>query len=476
MTPEEVLAIHKQGKLDEAVDGYWKLLDEDPNNYQFLYLLSTALLQQSQAKSRPLATQLLERAVMLNPGYYEALNNLGSCHMQAQRHDKAREYWKRALRCEGRAPQEYGDIWCNLGCLHVNNGDPELGLPMLKTALKLNPASPDAHWNHALILLEIGQYGEGWDEYAWGFKNIYRQNRDYRDGLPLWDGSPDGVVITWGEQGIGDELLFSSMIPDLCAVSKKVIIDCHPRLERIFRQSFPDTVIYPTRKDKYIHWVHNHPDATHRICMGDLGKYFRRSLDDFPKDRASYLKADPERVEYYKKKLAKLGDKPKVGISWTGGYKKTGKDYRSIPLMDWKPILKECDCTWISLQYTPEAYETISQAEEELDTRIYHWPSAVQNQEYMETAALVSSLDLVITVNTAVHHLAGALGKECWTMTPKAHAWRYYSPAKDGSTIPWYPTCKQYLQKQLFDWNPILQKISRDLRARMRASEVVCAN
>src|SRR5512139_922437 len=113
MTPEEVLALHKQGKFEDAMKGYWGILDEDPDNFQILYLLSTALLQKSSSENRPLATQLLERAVLLNPMYYEALNNLGSCHMQAQRFQRARELWKRALRCPDRQPQEYGDIWCN---------------------------------------------------------------------------------------------------------------------------------------------------------------------------------------------------------------------------------------------------------------------------------------------------------------------------------------------------------------------------
>jgi ADP-heptose:LPS heptosyltransferase len=254
------------------------------------------------------------------------------------------------------------------------------------------------------------------------------------------------------------------MIPELSKISKQVIIDAHPRLANIFKNSFAElgnVVVYGTRKDNIIEWPNDHPEMTHKIAIGDLGKFFRRNLDDFPV-HTGYLKADPELVDKYRKKLAKLGEKPKIGISWTGGYKKTRSDYRSLPLDKWKDLLS-MDADFISLQYTPDAYYTVAEMEDLHDIKVHHWPSAVESFEYGETAALVEALDLVITVNTAVHHMAGALGKTCWTLTPKAKAWRYYSPDEDNATIPWYPSCRQFQQDELYKWDSVLERVKEEL-------------
>jgi ADP-heptose:LPS heptosyltransferase len=218
-------------------------------------------------------------------------------------------------------------------------------------------------------------------------------------------------------------------------------------------------LVYGTRKDNFIDWPHNHPDIDAKVAIGDLGITYRKSIDDFP--GTPYLKAPKGMVEKYRKKLAKLGGRKKIGISWTGGYVKTRKDMRSIPLSLWKDILG-LDADFISLQYTPDAYNEIAALEDEFDTKIHHWPLAVQAADYGETAGLVEALDLVITVNTSVHHLAGGLGKECWTLTPHAKAWRYFS--SDGKTLPWYNSCKLYQQENLQAWPKIMETVKADLQ------------
>lgn len=464
---DEAVALHKMGKMTQAEKKYLEVIDGDFDNTDALYLLGTIYLQQ---KCYGLGAQLLMRRLDLDSNHFESWNNLGNAFKASNKDTDAEYCYGRALKVTGRPAEDYADVYNNLATLHINGGSQEEGLRLARKALEYQPDHADANWNLSLLLLETGSLGEGFDLYKYGFDTKIRLHRDYGMNLPTWDGKKKQRVIVWGEQGIGDEILFASMLPELAKLSREVVFDCHPRLLTLFKESFPNMTIYGTRKDDYISWPHDHKNADAKIAIGDIAKFLRRDIKDFPAEN-KYLKANPERVEHYKAKLAKLGNKrPKIGISWTGGYAKTRSDYRSIDLKLWAPILEQ-NADFISLQYTPDAYRAVAEIEDKLDVRVHHWPSAVGGQDcpdYAETAALVESLDLIITVNTATHHLAGALGKECWTLTPQSHAWRYWSKDEDGSTIPWYPSCKQFLQKELLNWTPVISDVAMALEVRIK--------
>ncbi len=456
MSLDEAMALHKQGKTGMAEEGYLQILNKDSDNVKTLYLLGLIYLQSSKPG---LAAVLFKQALSLKKDYFEAWNNLGNCYKTANRDDDAKVCWEKAIAIPGQHDIDYSDLYNNLATLYINAGTQNEGMKYIDKCLELYPDHVDGNWNKGLLLLEQGKYGEGFDCYEWGFRTKNRVNREYGN-IPYWDGSHGKKIIVWGEQGIGDEILFASMIPDLQKISKEVIFDCHPRLVKIFENSFTDIKVYGTRKDAYINWPHDHNDIDARVSIGDLGKYFRREINDFPKHNG-YLKALQDRIDHYQRKLDKISDKPKIGISWEGGYIKTRKDYRSIPLKKWEPIISQ-DADFISLQYTPEAYREVAEIEDKLDIKIHHWPFAVQAFDYHETAALVSALDLVITVNTAVHHLSGALGKTTWTLTPKAKAWRYYSP--DGVSFPWYPSVRCIQQPEKMEWDNIMKEVGEELK------------
>lgn len=452
----------KQNRIELAEQELVKALDENYDNAEAIHYFGVVMLKKRQFG---IAVQFISRSLALEPNNFAAWNNLGNCYKANNLEKDAEMCWKTALGMPDRTPQERSDILNNLATLHVNSGEPEKGIPYCDEAIGLVSDHPDAHWNKALLELEQGHYESGFDLYKWGFKNGIRLHRNYGPNIKDWNGEKDGPVIVWGEQGIGDELMFASILPDLIKEVPKVIFDCHPRMVKLFQRSFPGVNCYGTRKDDFIGWLDREKDAKYKIIIGDLARIYRRSLTDFPR-HSGYLKADPARVEHFKKRLARLGDRPKIGISWTGGGTKTRKDYRSIDLIKWEPILKQ-DVDFISLQYTPEAYNTVAEVEEKVDCRIHHWPGAVQCNDYSETAALVEALDLVITVNTAIHHLSGGLGKECWTMTPHAHAWRYFSPSASKRDVPWYPTVKQFEQKTTGDWDVVINNVALKLKERL---------
>lgn len=461
---EQAIIFHKQGRMEQAEQYYLSALADDFDHADTLCLLGTVYLQRGKVG---LAANLFKQCLFLKKDSFDAWNNLGNAYLMVNKEVDARMCFERALTIPNRKTTDYSNIYNNLATLHINTGTPSLGIPLVSKALELEPNHQDAGWNMALLYLEQGLYDKGFDYYINGFKTKNRIYRDYGRDLPYWDGTPNQIVVVWGEQGIGDEIMFASMLSDLKKISKQVIFECHPRLFNIFKESFPDLTIYPTRKDDFIEWTHDHPDINAKIAIGDLGKYFRRNISSFPK-HDGYLRASQERIEHYNNKLSKLGNSPKIGISWTGGYTKTRKDYRTAPLLEWESILKQ-DAEFISMQYTPDAYNTIAEVEDKLDVRIHHWPSCVNATDYMEIAALTSALDMIITVNTAQHHIAGALGKPCWTLTPKGKAWRYYSPELYQNV--WYPSVKQYETKENGNWKDVLTQISDDLSYILSQSE-----
>ena len=454
---DQGLALHRQGRLEKAEEKYLLALNENFDDWQALLFLGTLYLQRNVI---PLAAECLMRSIDVNKESFESWNNLGNCFKTVNREPDAKACWDKCLSIVGKGNEDYADVYNNISTLFINSGTPKEAEEYAKKALELCPGHYDANWNLGLAWLEQGMFKEGFSQYHWGFKTKNRMMRDLGDQVKYWNGERNKIVSVWGEQGIGDEILFSSMIPELQKISKEVIFECHPRLIKIFRESFPGVILYGTRKDQVIGWNKDHKNIEYKTIIGDLARHFRSDIKDFP-TKPSYLKATPDRIEFYQQKLSKLGNRKKIGISWTGGYTKTRKDYRSIPLEQWEPILRN-DCDFISLQYTPEAYATVADIEDRYDLKIHHWPSAVHNDDYNETAALVSALDLVITVNTSAHHLAGALGKKCWTLTPVGKAWRYWSP--DGHSNPWYPSVHQYQQEEQGNWKPVIEQVANDLK------------
>lgn len=229
----QAIVFHRQGKVHEAETHYLSALDEDFDNTEALYLLGSLYAFQGKVG---LAASLLRRAIALKPDYFECWNNLGNCYKNQHNDAEAERHFLKALSIPGRSDHDYADIYNNLAAIHINNGDPELGIPHAEKALQLRPDHVDANWNLALLALETGDYKTGFDLYKWGFKTKNRIFRDYSVGhdVPYWDGSPEKNIIVWGEQGIGDELMYASMLPDLIKISKSVIFDCHPRLHGIF--------------------------------------------------------------------------------------------------------------------------------------------------------------------------------------------------------------------------------------------------
>lgn len=387
----------------------------------------------------------------------ELLNAIGTTYKHENRIDEARKYFTEA---QALIPPN-ADIQNNLGTLYINEGDPQQALTHLNEALRVAPGHPQSRWNRALANLELGNYEAGWGEYDAGLEAKVRVERTYsKQPLARWDGSPGKRLVVYGEQGIGDEILFASMLPDVIRDSKQVVFECHKKLHTLLCNSFPQIDIYPTREDEVLGWPMRNDgqpryDFDAKIASGSLGRLYRPTLDSFP--GTPYLKPTPASELRWNEALAKLGRRPKIGVSWVGGHKRTRMEVRSVTLEQLLPILRQ-DATFISLQYTPCEHE-LAEFEAKHGIHIHHWPEACYSADYDDTAGLVANCDLVVTVCTSVVHLAGAMGVPTWVITPSRPAWRY---RLDLDTMPWYNSVTLFRQ-QGSDWTPVITEVAQAL-------------
>lgn len=440
--------LRQKGELDAAMREVSQYMDDD---FKSVPALLTAATIEMDSNRFGLAQVFLRQAIALEPKIAGLWSNLGVCYREGSDLQEGEDVFKKALALNPEDPFTQ----MNLGQLYNNLSQPHLAIKHLDKSIELDPSLPDAYYNRGIAKLSLGQWREGWQDYEQGFGNKFRVERSF-GSVPRWNGDSGKTLIAYGEQGIGDEVAFSSCIPDL-AKDNKVIIECNPRLAGLFKRSF-GLETHGTRFDAGINWLHEPSGAPRKIdaavALGSLPQFYRNEDSEFP--GKPYLVADPERRVQWRALLDSLGPKKKIGIAWTGGNKNTFKARRSLDMDDLLPILRQ-DATFVSLQYmdSPE----IHALKRDHGITIHHWKRASQSQDIDDVASLIAELDLVITVQTATVHLCGALGKKCWAMLPSKPRWFY---GITGSKLPWYESVKLYRQRD--KWVHLVSDVAKDLR------------
>ena len=443
---QEADKLRAEKKLDEAMSIVAKFMD---THFDFVPALLLAANIQIDAERFGSAYVYMNRCAQLAPDESVVWNNLALCYQETEQPQEALKCFLKAL---NRNPNDTFAL-ANISKLYNDMGEPEKAINCTDKAMRLNPKLVEARYNKGISQLMLGQWKDGWEGYEHNLgRHSGRKERVY-GRIPRWTGDKGLTLIAYGEQGIGDEVNFASCIPDL-QKENDVIIECDKRLEGLFRRSF-GCKVYGTRYFKGgLKWPTEYPvDAT--VAFGSLPGFYRNDLSDFP--GKPYLTPDPQRVVMWRALLDSLGPKLKVGIAWSGGIRKTFRSLRSMPLEDLAPVWRQ-DATFVSLQYKGDSFE-VDQVEAETGIKIHHWPHANQTQDMDDQAALISQLDLVITVDQTAVHLAGALGVPTWVLIPKWPNWRY---GLTGSTLPWYGGVKLYRQRT--DWVHTIAEVGSDLR------------
>lgn len=464
-------------KYGLARECFESLLNSDPMQPAYAIAYSEVLLEMG----RPgVAYHVLTNLVSVMGDVKGLKGNLAVALARCGLRNESKDVYLRAVK---EHPDDYF-AWANLGSIHISRGTAAQAIEYCDKALAINAEFSAPKWTKALALLELGQLAEGWDAYETGLdvenednSQPHRQTRNYWPGTmstPFWDGVPGKKVAVYGEQGLGDEIMFSSMLTDLIRDCREVIYECHDRLAPVMRRSFPELEIHGTRKDQDREWPVFHTDIDAQIPIGSLAKIYRRTPESFPAHNG-YLKADPVRTAAHRKRLEGLpGSGPIIGIGWHGGHDLAHQKLRSIPLGLWQPIFK-LPCRFVSIQYTTQEKDRPNptwRACEAAMQGIAHWQDVIDN--FDELLALQAACDLNISVNQTAIHAAGAMNKECWVLTPHAAAWRY-SPAF-GDRMPWYPSVRLFRQTPEEDgWEGLIDRTATALRQKLGMNGVIHA-
>ena len=391
---------------------------------------------------------------------YEAWLSLGLVYQKLHRPADSVACFRAARELNSEDPELYNYIAMALQEL----GQHEEAILGYDEALARRPDFPLARFHRSLTCLSIGDFTAGWKDYELRLISETAPARARR--FPRWDGGTleNRWVLAYCEQGLGDEIMFASCLPQLIEDAGHTVVECSAKLKGLFERSFSRaTVLASTEQARLGAMV-----IDYEVPLGSLPRHYRRSLTDFPQ-HTGYLQADPERVTKWRKKLAELGPGMKVGISWRGGTHNTRSPLRSIDLERWDTIFGTPGVCFVNLQYTEEAESELNVLAEMRGTRVAYWPEAIA--DYEETAALVTALDLTLSVCTAVVHLAGALGRPVWVMAPYSPEWRY---GCSGDTMPWYPTARILRQERFGEWDTVLDAVAARLhelgRSRMAMS------
>jgi hypothetical protein len=276
------------------------------------------------------------------------------------------------------------------------------------------------------------------------------------------------TLLIYGEQGVGDEIMFASCFSDVLARADNVIIECDRRLAPLFARSFPAAKVQARVSSEDVAWLREAGAINLQCASGSLPRLFRRSVAEFPA-HAGYLRADDAKIAKWRERLAKMPGKIKVGLSWRGGVDRTRRNLRSIDLIKLAPLFHLPDVTFVSLQYGDVAAECDA-ASAVFGKPIVQFPEAIA--DYDETAALVCALDLVVSVQTAIVHLTGALGKPALVMLPFSPEWRYM---RAGDRMLWYPSVKLLRQEKPKEWEPVILRVAEELADFPRSGDSVPA-
>jgi len=436
-------ALHGQGRLAEAIACYRRVVALQPDFAPAHYNIGCALLEKGEFAE---AEASLRRAVAFDPGHANAHNNLGNALRGQQRFDEALPWYQRAReRDPGNSAIQH-----NLGCILRDLGEFGPALETFRNALLLCPGDPQLLFSAATLQIQRGDFAAGWTNYEqrWHSRDHDTPSRPYPQ--PLWNGErlSSGKVLLWGEQGLGDEILFASLVPDAIATGSQFILSCDARLKPLFARSFPEVEVVSGVA------LEGLPDFAAHLPTGSLPRLFRNSTEDFARTRSPYLSADWAEKERLHQRY---GPGRRVGLAWFTRGKRTGQ-MRSLPLSAFARLFRVPGLQWISLQYG-----SFAALEEEIQragapVRIDASIDPLLNVDAY--AAQIAAMDLVLTIDSATAHLAGALGVPAWVLLPCASDWRWFL----GSTrSPWYPGMRLFRQQRPGDWTSVLQALEREL-------------
>jgi len=437
------LAHHQAGRLAEAEAIYRQILTVQPQHADALHLMGVIA---HQAGRNDVALDLIRHAIALAPNFSAAYDNLGTVLREQGRVDEAIIAHRHATTLAPSDPETH----YNLGNALKAKGQMDEAVASYRKAIFLDPHNPKTHYNLALTLLLQGHFSEGWEEYEWRWKwnDFPSPRRNFVQ--PQWDGDrlEERTVLLHAEQGFGDAILFIRYLPLVLKQGGKVVIECHPELQRLFQGMVPDVPVIARGRTLP-------PFDTHCPLLS-LPRIFATDLTNIP-NHIPYLRADAVASDLLRERLADHSAPFNVGLVWAGNPSHTNDRNRSLRIASLTPLAEVPGVRFFSLQKGDAATEagTPPAGMELIDM-------AGQLNDFADTAAIIANLDLVITADTAVAHLAGAIGRPVWVLLPFVPDWRWMLEREDSQ---WYPTMRLFRQPAIADWDSVIRRAAAELAA-----------
>ena len=442
-----------QNRIDDAIEAYQQAIQIQPKQGEAYYNLGNALHRQEKLEE---AIEAYQQAIQIQPNHADAYNNLGVVLIDHEKLRESVQIYQKTLEIQ----PNYADAYNNLGNALREQGKLEESIRIFQKAIYIQPNHAEAHNNLAMTLLLKGDFKNGWKQYEWRRQcdNFPFEKRDFSQ--PFWEGTDpkDKSILVWTEQGIGDEIMFSSILPDLLNRDANVIVESDTRMVSLFQRSFPKIRFIPRQNPPNSQLLNTTMD--YQTPIGSLGKWFRTDNNSFILNRNTYLYACPKKTSEIRKKYQELAkEKILIGISW----KSTGIDQRqtyskkkkSTLLEHWQPVLAQRNCYFINLQYGNVKQE-LNEFQRHNNLKIHQDKEIDSLSNLDHFAAQISALDLVISTSNTTVHLAGALGKQVWTLLPHIPDWRWTLERED--TL-WYPKMRLFRQHRIGDWSDVFQQV-----------------
>ena len=434
------VAAHQRGDLEGASADYRAALALAPEHPYATHYLGVVAYQ----RGRPAeALPTLERAVALRPIEPEFHNNLGLVLAALDRNEEAAAAHRAALALK----DDHPGAWNNLGLALHACMDLEGGIAAFRRALALSPQFTQARWNLSLALLANGQFAEGWEAYDARLAIPGFARADF-PRTPTWEGSdPSGrTLLLVAEQGLGDAIQFARLGSVLAGRGARVILQCPSPLVSLLARVEGIADVVPNGQPAPAH------DAW--LPLLSLARVLRIDADTIPA-HVPYLQADPQLQRDVAAALAPYAGTKRIGIAWTGNRANTNDARRSIPLRFFAPLLDHPGITWVSLQKDDQ--DDPSNRAQDLERLVrLRW-----RNDFEGIAALVANLDLVVSADTSVAHVAGALARPVHILLPYMSDWRWLRSRRDSA---WYPTATLFRQAAPGDWSGVVDAVCAALR------------
>lgn len=397
-------------------------------------------------KDLPGAWEWLNKALERAPDDAEAVNMHGILLHGEQRFAEAVEVFKRAEELGSRpASSNRGNSLLDLGRM-------DEALAAHERAVERDPEHPGARYNLALTRLRMGDWKRGWPDYEsrWDFREVHKQPRYFRK--PRWQGEPlEGRrILLHAEQGLGDTIQFSRYAALVAARDGRPILEVQKPVERLLHSLAP---VRAGLADIAL-LGEEHPPFDLECPLMSMPAVFGTTTETAPWSGA-YLGADPEAVEERLRLFPSVRPGPRVGFAWAGNPRYRADSHRSTEISTMLPLLRIPGINWISLQKGEPAQQLL-----DLPSDVFVWDAGSQDRDLADAAALVATLDMVVTTDTCIVHLAGAMGKPVWVLLPYLSDWRWM---QEIPTTPWYPTARLLRQSSPGDWQELVRRTGEEL-------------